>query len=169
MILICIEIFLARVVDVTLGTVRTIFIVHGRKNIASIIAFFEVLIWFLVANEALLNTSHSILVPIFYSLGFAVGTYIGIIITNKYIKSFITAQITTKKDNIVLINILRDNGYGVSVVSLKNEKDNIKKDLLYVSINKNSSKDLIKLVKKIDKNAFIIFNDVKHVTNGLIK
>lgn len=169
MLLMCAQIFFARVVDVTLGTLRTILIVRGRKNLAAFIAFFEVLIWFLVAKEALDNVDESLFIPVFYSLGFAVGTYLGIKITNKYINSFITANITTFRNNINLITELRNNGFGVSVVALKNEKDNIKKDLLMISFNKNSSKELIEIVKKHDESAFTVFNDIKYVQNGLIK
>lgn len=169
MFFICLRIFLARVVDVTLGTLRTILIVKGKKNEAGIIAFFEVFIWFLVAKEALDNVDESLFIAIFYSLGFAVGTYIGIKITNKYIDSYLSAQVIVKKDNTLLIKNLRNKGYAVSIASLKNEKDNIKKDLLLVSINRKNAKELSSIVKKYDSSAFIIFNETKYVQNGLIK
>lgn len=169
MLFMCVQIFLARIVDVTLGTLRTILIVRGRKNSASVIAFFEVLIWFLVAKEALDNINESILIPICYSLGFSVGTYIGIKITNKYIDSYVNAHVTTTRDNMPLINNLRKNGFGVSVVSLKKTNDNVKKDLLLISINKKSIKQLTKIVKKHDKKAFIVLNDTKYIQNGIIK
>lgn len=169
MLFMCFKIFFARVVDVTLGTLRTILIVRGKKNSAAIIAFFEVFIWFLIAKEALDNVDESYLVAIFYSLGFAVGTYIGIKITNKYIDSYLSAQVTVKKDSFSLIENLRKEGFGVSIVPLKNEKDSIKKDLLLVSINKKNAKELSSIVKKYDKKAFIVFNETKYIQNGLIK
>lgn len=169
MLFMCLQIFFARVVDVTLGTLRTILIVRGRKNSASIIAFFEVLIWFLIAKEALDNIDESILVPICYAAGFAVGTYIGIRITNRFIDSFVTAQVTIKRGNEKLINTLRKNGFGVSVVALKKENDNIKKDILFIAINKKSINELKDIVYKYDKNAFFIFNEVKYIQNGIVK
>lgn len=51
MVLMCLKIFLARIIDVTLGTVRTVLVVRGRKNTAALIAFVEVLIWFLIARR----------------------------------------------------------------------------------------------------------------------
>lgn len=169
MLLMCLQIFFARVVDVTFGTLRTIFIVRGKKYYASFIAFFEVLIWFLIAKEALDNINESILVPICYSGGFAVGTYIGINITNKYINSYVNVNIVTKIDNKKMINILREKGYAVSIIGLKEAKDFIKKDLLIITINRNYMSEVTNLVKSIDSNAFINFNDTKYVQNGLIK
>ena len=77
MLILCIKIFFARIFDVTLGTVRTMFTVKGKRLIASLIGFIEVLIWFLVVREALNTESKSIFVAISYALGFATGTYIG--------------------------------------------------------------------------------------------
>lgn len=169
MLFMCIQIFLARIVDVSLGTLRTILIVRGRKNSASVIAFFEVLIWFLIAKEALVNVSENFMVAIFYSLGFAVGTYIGIRLTNRFIDSFVSAQVTVKRGSNDLIKILREEGFGVSVVSLKNFHDDVKKDMLFIAINKKSIHELKNLVRKYDKNAFLIFNEIKYIQNGLIK
>ena len=73
----CIKVFLARIVDVSLGTFRTIITVKGKALYASIIGFFEVLIWFLVVKEALNTNETGILIGISYALGFAAGTYIG--------------------------------------------------------------------------------------------
>ncbi|MFI3261077.1 MAG: DUF5698 domain-containing protein [bacterium] len=169
MLLTCIQIFLARVVDVTLGTLRTIQIVRGKKKSAAIVAFFEVFIWFMIAKEALDNVDETLLVPIFYSLGFAVGTYIGVKLTSRFINSYVTAQITTKRNNEKLITALRDSGFGVSVVSLKNSRDQVKKDLLFISINKRTIDELTILVRKFDEHAFILFNETRIVQNGLIK
>lgn len=169
MLFICLQIFLARLIDVTLGTLRTILIVKGKKNSAAIIAFFEVLIWFLVAKEALDNVDSTLLIPICYAAGFAAGTYIGIRITNKYIEGYVTANITTTKDNYKLIANLREKGYGVSVVGLKNELNNEKKDMLFVSMNKKNIEEIKEIVKNNNKDTFLIFNEVKHIQNGIIK
>ena len=75
LLMLCIKVFFIRIIDVSLGTVRTIIIVKDKKLFASIIGFFEMLIWFLVAKEAINTNNNSILIAIFYSLGFATGTY----------------------------------------------------------------------------------------------
>ncbi len=169
MFLICIQIFFARIIDVSIGTVRTILMVRGKREITAVLAFFEVLIWFFIAKEALDSVSDSIWIPISYAGGFAAGTYIGTFITNKFINGVISIFIITKMDNDKLIDTLRKDGFGVSVLNLKKEKNKDKKDMLFIQINKRSLNYLIKLVKNIDKNAFIVINETKYTVNGVIK
>ena len=81
----CIEIFLARIIDVSLGTIRTIIVVKGRNLIGSILGFIEVAVWFLVVEQALSNGNSNIFIVLSYALGFATGTYIGGIISKRFI------------------------------------------------------------------------------------
>ena len=165
----CLGIFLARTTDVTLGTVKTVYSVKGKTLIAAVIAFFEIFIWFMVAREALNTEINSIMIPISYALGYATGTFVGTYIANAFIKGLICVQVITKKNNTNLINKIRERGYGVSVISLKNDYDEVKKEMLFIEINKSSLKDLIALVKNEDAQAFLIVNETKIVQNGLIK
>ena len=73
----CLKIFFARLIDVSLGTFRTINIVKGKDLIASIIGLIEITVWFLVVKEALNTDNNSIFIVLAYALGFSVGTYIG--------------------------------------------------------------------------------------------
>lgn len=169
MIITCIGIFLARVADVSFGTLRTVYTVKGKQFIAGIIAFIEVLIWFFVAREALSNPlEHPIIIAIAYSLGYATGTMIGTIISN-LIDGLVMIQAILPEDNQILINKIRNEGFGVSVIPLKNEVDNIKKELLLIETNKKHSKKIISIINSKYPKAFIIVNETKSVHNGLLK
>ena len=161
----CIKIFFARILDVSIGTIRTLIMVKGKTYITTILAFLEVFIWFIVAKEALVTGIDSILIPIFYSLGYAVGTLIGSIFVKKFINSIISIQIIIKKNKTRLINAIKKAGYAVSVVDLKNNKNG----MLICEINSKYQNKLINLVKKYDNKAFITVNDTKYVFNGYIK
>ena len=100
MIILCLKIFFARIIDVTLGTIRTVLVVRGRRFTPAIIAFFEVLIWFLVAREALTTDVKSIIIPICYAAGYATGTYIGGYISNNFVEGLIGVQVTTKTSGV---------------------------------------------------------------------
>ncbi len=143
--------------------------VKGKRKITAILAFIEVMIWFYIAKSALDNVSDSIWIPISYAGGFAVGTYIGTFITNTFINGLISIFVITKYNNDLMINKLRESGYGVSVLNLKKEKNNEKKDMLFIQINKKSLNYLINLIKSIDKSSFIVINETKNVYNGIIK
>ena len=133
MILLCIKIFCVRIIDVTLGTIRTMYTVKGKKFIAALIGFMEVLIWFLVVKEALQTEEKSIFIAISYALGYATGTYIGGFFANKVIRGKVAIQVFT--ENNELVNILRDKGYAVTVIDCKGYNDE-KKYMLYIGIER---------------------------------
>ena len=97
--LLCLKIFSARIIDVSMNTIRTVYIVKEKRFIATIIAFFEVLIWFEVARTALNTKITSFLIPISYAAGYATGTYIGTLISSKFIKGHYTINIISNKIN----------------------------------------------------------------------
>lgn len=166
----CLYIFLARIVDVSLGTIRTVLIVKGKNISTTIIAFFEVLIWFLVAREALNTDINSVLIPIFYAGGYATGTLLGSYISNHFIDGLIGVQVIVKQVNTKkLIKEIRDKGFGVSSVNLKNDYEGEKKDMLFIQLNKKSLKKLTHIIRTIDPDSFVVINETKYVQNGIIK
>ena len=170
MIYTCIKIFLARIVDVSLGTIRTVLVVKGRNITPTIVAFFEVLIWFYAAREALNTEVSSILIPVFYAGGYATGTYMVTFISNHFLTALIGVQvITTQTKEEKMLQEIRDNGFGASVIDLKNTHEKTKKDMLIVHINKNKLKKLTRIIRKNDPDAFVVINENKYIQNGLIK
>lgn len=165
----CLKIFFARIIDVSIGTTRTMLMVKGKTILMVILAFFEVFIWFLVAREALITNVESILIPISYSLGYATGTFIGSYVANTFIKGIVGVQVVVEKENKSLLNSIRKHGYAVSVIDLKDDYEGNQRDMLYFQINHRNLKKLITLIKKYDENAFIVVNDTKVVHNGFIK
>lgn len=164
----CLKIFLARIVDVSLGTVRTIMVVKGKNVYAALVGFLEVTIWFLIVKDALNNDFNSPWIVISYAAGFASGTCLGGLISSRFIKSKLNVQIIIDSEKNDLINILRDNGFAVSVVSAKGYNDS-NKLLLLVEIDNTRLEVLEELVKNYDKKAFIIVNETKYVQNGYFR
>ncbi len=166
MLLLCLKIFFVRILDVSLGTIRTMFTVKGQRLIASVVGFFEVIIWFLVVKEALQTTESSILIPISYSLGFATGTYIGSYLSGILINGNVTLQAFT--NDLELEKELRKQGYAVSTIECKGYED-VDKHLLYINIDKKKEKKLRKIIHDIDPHTFIVVNETKYVENGYFK
>ena len=169
MIALCLQIYFARILDVTLSTIRTFYTLKGKTIFSSILSFFEVLVWFLVARQALNVDLDSLWIPISYSLGYATGILIGSFISNNFIKGVENVTIITKKENDILINTLRNNGFGISIIDLKNDFDNVKKQMLVIEVDKRYLKKLIKIVKSIDKDAFITVSETKQIDSGVLK
>ena len=87
MLVLCLTVFFGRIIDVTLGTIRTLLTVKGKRLVAAGISFIEVTIWFLVVKEALNTGANSLWIVFSYAGGYAIGTYLGGFISNKIIKS----------------------------------------------------------------------------------
>ena len=166
--LLCLKIFFARILDVTLGTIRTIHTVKGRTLVAGLIAFVEVFIWFVVVREALNTELNSVWIVISYSAGYATGTMLGTMVSKTFINTIISVEVITSKGTIENINLIREKGYGVSVLETVNSISD-KKQMLFITLNSRNLKDLKRILYQIDPKAFIVVNESKIVQNGYIK
>ena len=161
MLLLCIKIFLTRILDVSLGTIRTIMTIKGKHILAGSIGFFEVFIWFVIVEEAL-ETNANIIIAIFYSLGFAAGTIIGGYITNIFFKTPISLQIITTNNKMA--DFLYSKGFGVSQLKV-NGKEGVRNMLILETTDKHYKK-LMSLIRSMDKKAFIVVDEKKYTHNG---
>lgn len=164
----CIIIFFARVIDVSLATFVTILTVKGKRALATIIGFIDVLIWFLVVKEALNTDIKSIWIAFSYAGGYALGTFIGTTLSNKLIDGKISAQVIINSDSINEVEKIRKAGFAVSQIDCTG-KDNAKKLMLFIELDKKHLDDLKDIINKIDKDAFMVINETKYVLNGFFK
>lgn len=165
LLMLCIKVFFVRIIDVSLGTFRTMQMVKGRSVLATIIGFFEVLIWFLVVKEAINTDSNSIFVALSYAGGFATGTYLGMYISDKYITELLSIQIITDKYK-VLNKVLRENGFATTSIEVISNESNKKRYMIYLSLNSYSYPKFNKLLKETDPKAFMVINESKYTRNG---
>lgn len=165
----CLKIFLARICDVSIGTVRIILVGKGKSLLACIVGFIEVAIWFSVAKDALNGAVNSPWIMIAYAGGYACGTYLGTKISNQFIKGTLGVQVVTSDTNHAIIDEIRKEGYVVSVVDVKGKDSETGKYMMFIEINKKYFDHLSELIKKLDPKAFIVVNETKYVQNGYIK
>ena len=163
LLLLCVKIFFIRILDVSLGTVRTIVTIKGKTALASIIGFVEVFVWFVIVKEALNTPETSIFVAIAYAGGYAAGTAIGSVISDKFIEGNLTIQTILSNNNDDTVNSIRKAGYAVSVIDVKGRDEGQPKYLLFMEINKKRLSHLKKVIKELDDNAFIVVNETKLV------
>lgn len=163
--LLCFEIFFARLIDVSLGTVRTVIVVKGKNFLGSLLGFIEVTVWFLVVQQALSSANNNIFVVISYSLGFAVGTYIGGKLSKKLIRSKLEVQVITSNNVGDMIDKIRHSGYAVSILKLES-LDDVDKYMLFLEVDSNKFEILKNIIKEYDDKAFIVVNETIFVHNG---
>lgn len=161
----CLKIFFVRIIDVSMGTFRTIITVKGNRGAATAISFFEALIWFLVVKEAMTTDLRSIWIALAYASGFSIGTYIGTLFSSKFIKGTVGFQVILSNRSDEIVEELRKKGYAVSVVDVMGQ-NNERKYMLLIEINNQRKNELTSIIEKLDKKAFIVANETKFVMNG---
>ncbi|MBN2567976.1 MAG: DUF2179 domain-containing protein [Deltaproteobacteria bacterium] len=155
---------LARVVDVTLGTIRIIYISRGMKILAPIFGFFEILIWLLAIGQIMQNLSNPVYY-IAYALGFSAGNVAGIFIEERLAVGRVILRIITQRDATQLIDYLRSSGYGVTTVAAEGAKGPVK--LIFTVIDREKIKAVIDSVHTYNPRAFYSIEDVRSVKEGV--
>ena len=157
-------IFLARICDVTIGTVRVIFVTRGRKFLAPLIGFFEILIWLLAIGKVMQNLNN-VFCFIAYAGGFAAGNFIGIYIEEKMAMGTLVVHIVTGKDASELIKNLRTKGYGITSMPAEGSTGLV--HIIYTVIKRGDLKDVVATIKKFNPKAFYSVEDVRFVKEGI--
>jgi len=147
-------IFLARVVDVSVGTLRTISIVQGRTKIAFFLAFIETSVWLLVLSAVLPQVMHTPILGVFYAFGFATGNVVGIMAEKRLAMGYTNFRVITTKFAREITNSLREKGFAVT--TFEGEGKDGKVTEIYVASERKNLTTLVKLVKEIEPDAFYI-------------
>lgn len=167
-VLIYVLIFLAKMVEVTLATIRNVLINRGEKVRGAFIGFFEVLIWVIVVANVLGNVTEDPLKVVVYCLAFSVGNYIGVTIENKLAigNAFIQAVVSEdSKDE--LSSYLRQQGFGVTIVEGQGMNGVV--DVLMIYLKRKCVPEAIDVIKEYCPTSLITVNDVRHLRNGFIR
>jgi len=159
-------IFFARICDVSLDTLRIIFISKGYKFIAPVIGFFEVLIWIVVITRIMQNIDNW-LCYVAYAGGFATGNYVGMLLDEKMAMGFEMVRVITKKDAQDLTHALRNEGYGVTSVNAMGMQGEV--GILYIVINRKKLPEVINTIKNYNPNAFFTVENIHFVNRPVLK
>ena len=114
-------IFFARIADVSIGTMRTILLVKGQRRIASVLGFFEVMIYLIVLGKVVGNVDKPVLI-LAYCSGYAAGNIIGSKIEERLSIGRLVVQVIVKETMEELVESLRDAGFGVTIIEAKARK-----------------------------------------------
>lgn len=153
----CFFIVGARMVDVSLGTLRTVLIVRGRKNIAFVIGFLEVLIWITVISSVVQKTSNPVY-AVSYAFGYALGTYVGLTIETWVSMGEQVVRIFTRKAE-ALAPELRFRNFGVTEFSGVGRDGPV--HMLFLQCARRQVGRVIEFVTSQDPDAFYIVDDVR--------
>jgi uncharacterized protein YebE (UPF0316 family) len=149
---------------VSLGTIRVIFISKGIKYLAPLIGFFEVIIWLLAIGQVMNNLTN-VASYIAYGGGFAMGTWIGMLIEEKISLGLTSVRIITKEDPSRLVDYLRSQNYGVTTVEAQGATGQVK--MVFSIIRRQDLFSVVEVIKNFNPAAFYSIEDVKSVSEGV--
>jgi len=144
-------IFISRMLDVSLGTMRIIFVSKRLKFLAPFLGFFEVLIW-LTAINIIMRNLNNVVGYLAYALGFAMGNYIGICLEEKLSVGQAFLRIITKKNATEFINILRAKGFGVTNVRATGKDGKV--NIIFMVIDRRDYEKVILLMNQYHPKVF---------------
>ena len=150
----------ARVIDVTLGTLRIIFVSRGDRTIAPILGFFETLIWVVVISQIMQNLNNP-MTYIAYALGFALGNYIGISVEDKLAIGHLVVRIFVTKDEDEIMKKIIDAGFGVTSLKGKGATDEV--TVLYSLIKRKNLDSFLEVINISQGRFSILWNQQKRL------
>jgi uncharacterized protein YebE (UPF0316 family) len=157
-------VFLARLVDVTLGTIRIIFTSRGKRHIAPLLGFVEVFIWISVIAE-ITRGAHNIAAYLAYAGGFAAGNYVGMWIEERLAIGTLVIRAILPENRMDLIEKLREAGYGVTSVNADGAKGRVK--LVYTIVSRKDLPNVIETIHATYPKAFFTVEELRSVEQGI--
>lgn len=158
-------IIVARIIDVSLNTLRIIYLSKGFRLLAPVLGFFEVLIWLLAVTQIFANLENW-LCYLAYPLGFALGNYLGMKLEERLAIGVELIRIITRMDPYKLIEALRENGFSVTAIDAEGSQGKV--GILYSIINRKALGKYVALIQEFNPKAFYTIEDVRFVSKHLI-
>ncbi|HVO72573.1 MAG TPA: DUF5698 domain-containing protein [Ignavibacteriaceae bacterium] len=141
-----------RICDVSIGTMRTLLVVQGRKYRAAMTGFFEVMIWILAIRFIMQHLDN--IVNLFgYATGFAIGNIVGITIEQKIGLGHIQMNVISRHHSAEIAELLRENKFGVTVLPGEGGTGSVA--VIMIITQRKLQRQAIKLIESVDSNAFI--------------
>jgi uncharacterized protein YebE (UPF0316 family) len=167
MVILPLLIFIARIGDVSMETIRVIYISRGIKYLAPIIAFFEIVIW-LLAVEVVMSDLSNIANFFAFAFGFAMGTYIGLVIEEKLsIGMVILRIVTSDESNEEITRFLQSENFGVTSLDAKGSRGNVK--VILTLVNRIDLPRIREHLQTTNPRAFFSIEDVRYVNEGVFR
>ncbi len=157
-------IFVARIIDVSLGTLRIIFVTKGMRSIAPLVGFFEVLIW-LLAISRIMQDLDNWACYVAYAAGFASGNFVGMLLEEKLAIGHEMIRVITRKDATNLIAELRAKGYGVTSVRAEGIEGDVA--VIYIIARRSMIQTVLDEINTFNPRALYTVESIKYVNKEI--
>lgn len=163
--LMCLVIVAARIADVSLGTIRTIMVVQGRRGIAFTLGFFEVLIWVAIVSSVITRLGEQPLYAVAYALGYALGNYVGVTIEQRLALGRQVVRVITRIGP-QLAATLRGQGYRVTQFDGFGRDGPVQE--LFVQVDRRNTSRVVRDVREHDPKCYFTVDDVRMASTSAL-
>ena len=152
-------IIVARICDVSMGTLRVAFIARGRKYLAAACGFVEVLIWISVVSRVLTG-DQKFLTYVAYALGFASGTLVGMFIEEQLAVGWSLIRIISQKPVEALVQQLSAAGFGVTLQDAQGARGPVQ--VIVTLMPRKRVGEAQEYLEQFDEDVFYTIEDVRY-------
>ncbi len=156
-------IFVARFADVSLATMRIVFISRGVRRLAPFIGFFEILIWLVALSQVFQNLDRP-LHYVAFAGGYAAGTWFGLFLEGKMALGVVAVQIISREDVGELVAELGRRQFGITTVAARGLTGRVR--LLFSVIRRRDLARMLETVKEREPEAFVSVSDIRMASEG---
>ncbi len=157
--------FVARILDVSIGTIRIILISKGYRNIAPFLGFMEAFIWVTAAGLVMSHLNNMFYYAA-YAGGFASGTYVGIWLEEKLSLGKVIVRVITNRDATDLLEHLRGEEFAATSLDAEGKYGPVK--VLFLICNRKSLMNVVSTIKDYNPKAFYTIEDLRYVSGGVM-
>lgn len=147
-------IFVARVVDVSMGTLRVSSIVQGRTKAAFILAFLEIGMWVFIIASVIQRISDRPIIGVFYALGFATGNVVGIMLERRMAYGNMVVRAFVPSDGEKIAAAIYEEGFGVTLFPGKGIKGPVTE--VCVVCRRGEVRRIASIIEKMWPGAFYV-------------
>lgn len=147
-------IFISKIIENALATLRLIIVANGKKLLGAILQFCISLVWVLVTGLVVIDITKDPLKIVFFAFGSLVGSYIGSLIEEKLAMGYNLIICITDDNENILYKTFKRKGYNIS--KIKGEKDNKEKNILLIAVSRKKKQHVLNIIKEFDTKAIII-------------
>ncbi len=156
-------IVIARIGDVSISTVRTILMIQGRRGLAIALAVPEILIWVFVVSRVVTEIQQKPIYGIAYAIGFASGTYLGLMIESRLALGRQAIRIITRQGP-ELACALREAGLRVTQFDGHGRDGPVQE--LFIEVKRKQTKHVLAEARKLDPQCYYAVQDVRMASFG---
>jgi uncharacterized protein YebE (UPF0316 family) len=159
-------IFALRILGVSVSTLRILITVQGRRLLSSVMGFFEALV-FAVALGSVVTELGNLWNLTAYCLGFAVGTYVGMMLENKLITNFVTVNVISPHNAHHIATAVREAGFGATETWGQGAEGLV--GAVRIVCNRRDLTNVLEVINKVDADAFVTLDETRAVRHGFLR